>query len=98
MPYWPSTHAQTGMTAPAPSAAAARMARAVAEDAGAVMPVCAWVDGQYGISGVYLGVEAELGATGVRRIVARDLTGPELAALRAAADAVRAKQESVARL
>ena len=74
------------------------MARAVAEDAGAVMPVCAWVDGQYGISGVYLGVEAELDATGVRRVVARDLTEPELAALRAAADAVRAKQESVATL
>ncbi len=58
----------------APSAAAARMARAVAEDSGAVMPVCAWVDGQYGIEGVYLGVEAELGAGGVRRVVERDLT------------------------
>src|SRR5213079_212906 len=53
----------------APSAAAARMARAVIEDSGAVMPVCAWVDGQYGIDGVYLGVEAELGKTGVRRVV-----------------------------
>jgi malate dehydrogenase len=29
------------------------------------MPVCAWVDGEYGITGVYLGVEAEIGATGV---------------------------------
>jgi malate dehydrogenase len=29
------------------------------------MPVCAWVDGEYGISGVYLGAEAEIGATGV---------------------------------
>ena len=38
------------------------MARAVAEDSGAVLPVCAWVDGEYGISGVYLGVEAEIGA------------------------------------
>ena len=89
---------KTGSAYYAPSAAAARMARAVAEDAGAVMPVCAWVDGQYGISGVYLGVEAELGATGVRRIVARDLTEPELAALRQAADAVREKQASVASL
>jgi malate dehydrogenase len=74
------------------------MARAVAEDAGQVQPVCAWVDGQYGISGVYLGVEAELGATGVRRVVERDLTEPELAALREAADAVRAKQADVASL
>jgi malate dehydrogenase len=89
---------KTGSAYYAPSAAAARMARAVAEDSGALMPVCTWVDGEYGISGVYLGVEAELGATGVRRVVARDLTEPELAALRAAADAVRAKQESVATL
>ena len=72
----------------APSAAAARMASAVIEDSGAVMPVCAWVDGQYGVDGVYLGVEAELGATGVQRVVERDLTEAELAGLREAADAV----------
>jgi malate dehydrogenase len=89
---------KTGSAYYAPSAAAARMARAVAEDAGVVLPVCAWVDGQYGISGVYLGVEAEIGATGVRRVVERDLTGQELAALRTAADAVRAKQADVASL
>src|SRR5262249_36912912 len=89
---------KTGSAYYAPSAAAARMARAVAEDAGAVMPVCAWVDGQYGITGVYLGVEAELGATGVRRVVTRDLTAQDRAPLREAADAVRAKQASVATL
>jgi malate dehydrogenase len=89
---------KTGSAYYAPSAAAARMARAVAEDSGAVLPVCAWVDGQYGISGVYLGVEAEVGSAGVRQVVERDLTGPELAALRAAADAVRAKQADVASL
>jgi malate dehydrogenase len=82
----------------APSAAAARMAKAVAEDSGAVMPVCAWVDGQYGIEGVYLGVEAALGAGGVRKIVERDLTESELGGLRAAADAVRAKAADVASL
>ena len=89
---------KTGSAYYAPSAAAARMARAVAEDSGAIMPVCAWVDGEYGISGVYLGVEAEIGATGVRRIVERDLTEAELAALRTAAEAVRAKQADVASL
>ena len=89
---------KTGSAYYAPSAAAARMARAVAEDSGAVMPVCAWVDGEYGISGVYLGVEAELGAVGVRRVVERDLSQAELAALRAAAEAVRAKQADVASL
>ena len=89
---------KTGSAFYAPSAAAARMARAVAEDAGVVLPVCAWVDGQYGISGVYLGVEAEIGAPGVRRVVERDLTGQDLAALRTAAEAVRAKQADVASL
>jgi malate dehydrogenase len=89
---------KTGSAYYAPSAAAARMARAVAEDSGAVLPVCAWVDGQYGISGVYLGVEAEIGRTGVRRIVERDLTESELASLREAAEAVRAKQADVASL
>jgi malate dehydrogenase len=89
---------KTGSAYYAPSAAAARMARAVAEDAGAVMPVCAWVDGEYGISGVYLGVEAEIGSAGIRRVVERDLSEAELAALRAAADAVRAKQADVASL
>ena len=89
---------KTGSAYYAPSAAAARMARAVAEDSGAVLPVCAWVDGEYGISGVYLGVEAEIGAGGVRRVVPRELTDSELAALREAAEAVRAKQADVAGL
>src|SRR5204862_7526578 len=89
---------KTGSAYYAPSAAAARMARAVHDDAGAVMPVCAWVDGEYGISGVYLGVEAEIGREGVRRVVERDLTESELAALRTAAEAVRAKQADVASL
>jgi malate dehydrogenase len=82
----------------APSAAAARMAKAVAEDSGAVMPVCAWVEGQYGIDGVYLGVEAELGAEGVRRVVERELTDTELSGLREAAEAVRSKAADVATL
>jgi malate dehydrogenase len=74
------------------------MAKAVMEDSGAVMPVCAWVDGEYGISGVYLGVEAEIGRQGVRRVVEGDLSESEKAALREAAEAVRAKQADVADL
>jgi malate dehydrogenase len=89
---------KTGSAYFAPSAAAARMARAVAEDSGAVFPVCAWVDGEYGISGVYLGVLGELGAGGVRRVVETPLTDTELAALRQAAEAVRSKQADVASL
>src|SRR5215468_5255973 len=82
----------------APSAAAARMARAVAEDSGEVLPVCAWLEGQYGIDGVYLGVEARIGAGGVQEIVERKLTDSELDALRTAAEAVKAKAADVATL
>jgi len=86
---------KTGSAYYAPSAAAARMAKAVAEDSGAVMPVCAWVDGEYGIAGVYLGVEAQIGRGGIRQVVETPLTDTEAAALREAAEAVRAKQADV---
>ncbi|MFG1872605.1 malate dehydrogenase [Micromonospora arborensis] len=86
---------KTGSAYYAPSAAAARMAKAVAEDSGEVMPVCAWVDGEYGISGVYLGVEAEIGAEGVKRVVETDLDADERASLLEAAEAVRAKQGDI---
>jgi malate dehydrogenase len=89
---------KTGSAYYAPSAAAARMARAVVEDAGQVLPVCAWVDGEYGISGVYLGVQAEIGAAGVKKVVETPLTDAELAALKEAAEAVRGKQSDVANL
>ncbi|MCH7232124.1 malate dehydrogenase [Glycomyces sp. L485] len=89
---------KTGSAYYAPSAAAARMAKAVAEDSGAVMPVCAWVDGQYGIEGVYLGVNAKIGAEGVKEVVETPLTDEELANLKAASEAVRAKQADVADL
>ncbi|MDR1426148.1 MAG: malate dehydrogenase [Bifidobacteriaceae bacterium] len=89
---------KTGSAYYAPSAAAAAMVKAVATDSGAVMPVCAWTTGQYGISGVYLGVEAKLGKTGVREVVERPLTADEITQLRAAAEAVRAKSADVAGL
>jgi malate dehydrogenase len=82
----------------APSAAAARMVKAIAEDSGAQMPVCAWVDGEYGISGVYLGVLAEIGAGGVTRVIEQDLTSDELSSLKEAAEAVRSKQGDVQNL
>jgi malate dehydrogenase len=86
---------KTGSAYYAPSAAAARMAKAVIEDSGAVMPVCAWVDGEYGITGVYLGVEASIGREGVKKVVQTELTDSELASLKEAAEAVRAKQADV---
>jgi malate dehydrogenase len=86
---------KTGSAYYAPSAAAARMAKAVIEDSGAVMPVCAWVDGEFGITGVYLGVEASIGREGVKKVVQTELTDLELASLKEAAEAVRAKQADV---
>jgi malate dehydrogenase len=82
----------------APSSAAAAMVAAVLGDTGEVMPVCAWVTGQYGIDGVYLGVPARIGRGGVQEIVELPLTDAELANLRDAAEAVRAKQADVAKL
>ena len=82
----------------APSSAAAAMVEAVLGDTGEVMPVCAWVTGQYGIDGVYLGVPARLGRGGVTEVVELPLTDAELAELREAAEAVRSKQADVANL
>nr|WP_239308625.1 MULTISPECIES: malate dehydrogenase [unclassified Frankia] len=89
---------KTGSAYYAPSAAAARMVKAVAEDSGAVMPVCAWVNGEFGISGVYLGVPAQIGRGGVKKVVEIDLSAAEKAALVTAAEAVRVKQADVASL
>jgi malate dehydrogenase len=86
---------KTGSAYYAPSAAAARMAKAVIEDSDAVMPVCAWVDGEYGISGVYLGVEAKIGKGGIKQVVETALSESEKSALLLAAEAVRAKQADV---
>jgi malate dehydrogenase len=89
---------KTGSAYYAPSSAAARMVEAVLGDTGEVMPVCAWVEGQYGITDVYLGVPVRLGRQGVREIVELPLTETELANLRDAAEAVRSKQDDVAKL
>ena len=86
---------KTGSAYYAPSAAAARMARAVITDSNEVMPVCAWVNGEYGINGVYLGVEAQIGKNGVNKVVETKLTADELASLKVAAEAVRTKQADV---
>lgn len=89
---------KTGSAYFAPSSAAVKMVRAVVEDTKEVMPVCAWVEGQYGISGVYLGVPARLGRGGVEEIIEIPLEEDELADLRRAADAVRSKQADLDKL
>lgn len=86
---------KTGSAYYAPSSAAAKMVEAIATDSKEQMPVCAWVSGQYGISDVYLGVPAVIGAGGVEKIVELDLSADEKQALVQAADAVREKQADV---
>jgi malate dehydrogenase len=86
---------KTGSAYYAPSAAAARMAKAVITDSNEVMPVCAWVNGEYGINGVYLGVEAQIGKNGINKVVETKLTSDELDSLKVAAEAVRTKQADV---
>jgi malate dehydrogenase len=62
------------------------------------MPACAWVTGQYGIDGVYLGVPARLGKGGVKEVVELPLADDEVSALREAAEAVRTKCADLSKL
>lgn len=92
------SYLKTGSAYYAPSSAAEAMVEAVVRDSGELMPVCAWVEGQYGVNDVYLGVPARIGKGGVKEIVELPLADDELAALRAAAEAVRVKQSDVDKL
>jgi malate dehydrogenase len=89
---------KTGSAYYAPSSAAVAMVAAVAKDTGDVMPACAWLTGQYGIDGVYLGVPTRLGVGGVQEIVEIPLADEEVGALREAAEAVRAKCADLSKL
>ena len=89
---------KTGSAYYAPSAAAAYMAKAVVEDSGEQMPVCAWMDGEYGISDVYLGVIAEVGTGGVKQIAQLPLTDGEIAGLVEAAGAIKEKVADLAQI
>jgi malate dehydrogenase len=82
----------------APSASVVAMVRAIAQDSKEILPVCAWTTGEYGISDVYVGVPARLGAKGVEEIVELDLNDDERAKLRAAAEGIRAKCADLADL
>jgi malate dehydrogenase len=87
---------KTGSAFFAPGASAARMVLAMANDTGQVLPAAVLADGSYGIRGVYLGLPARLGRGGLREIVELPLTGPERAALQAAAERVRERVSSLA--
>jgi malate dehydrogenase len=91
-------HLKKGSAYYAPSSAVARMANAILGDTKEVLPVCAWVTGHYGVSDTYFGVPARLGRKGVEEIVQLELDEGELTALRAAAEAIRARCADLATL
>lgn len=72
----------------APGASIGAMVEAIVDDRRETHPTCAWLEGQYGIEGVFLGVPAVLGRRGVEDIVELPLSDAELAALREAAEKV----------
>ena len=73
----------------APGAATAQMVDSVMLDEKRVLPCTAYLEGEYGIDGLYMGVPVKLGAGGIEEIVELDLTDGEQAALAASAEAVR---------
>jgi malate dehydrogenase len=73
----------------APGASVAQMVDAVLLDQKRVLPCTAYLEGEYGIDGLYMGVPVKLGAAGIEEIVELDLTEQERAWLDASADAVR---------
>src|SRR3954467_10769214 len=89
---------KTGSAYYAPSASVVAMVEAIVRDTKAVLPVCAWAAGEYGIDGVYVVVPAKLGRGGVEEIVELDLNDDELGKLRAAADGIREKCADLAKL
>ena len=80
---------KTGSAYYAPSAAAVQMAEAILKDKKRVLPCAAWLEGEFGISGVYCGVPVLLGAGGVERIIEVPLTTEERIALNASAGSVK---------
>jgi malate dehydrogenase len=73
----------------APGAATTEMVNAVVLDEKRVLPCTAYLEGEYGIDGLYMGVPAKLGAGGIEEIVELDLTDDEQRLLQESADAVR---------
>ncbi|MGQ0640626.1 MAG: malate dehydrogenase [Gemmatimonadaceae bacterium] len=82
-------HLKTGSAYYAPSAAAVQMVEAIVRDQQRIFPCSAWLEGEYGMSGLYLGVPCRLGAGGLQEIVTVEVTAQERAALEKSAEAVR---------
>ncbi len=82
-------HLKTGSAYYAPSAAAVEMAEAILKDKKKVLPCAAYLEGEYGIHGYYVGVPCKLGAAGLEQIIEIKLTAEEDAALKRSAAAVK---------
>jgi malate dehydrogenase len=80
---------KTGSAYYAPSAAAVEMAEAILKDKNKILPCAAYLQGEYGINGLYVGVPVKLGAKGIEQIIEIKLTADEKAALDKSAAAVK---------
>ncbi len=80
---------KTGSAYYAPSSAAVQMVEAIVKDKRRILPCAAWLEGEYGMEGLFLGVPCKLGAGGLQQILEVTLTGDEKKALEASAEAVR---------
>jgi malate dehydrogenase len=80
---------KTGSAYYAPSAAVVQMVEAILFDRKEVLPCAAYLEGEYGINGLFVGVPVKLGARGVEKVIEIDLTPDEKAGLQKSADAVR---------
>lgn len=80
---------KTGSAYYAPSSGAVQMVEAIVNDQKRILPCSAWLDGEYGMKGLFLGVPCKLGRRGLEKIVEIELSADEKAALAKSADAVR---------
>jgi malate dehydrogenase len=80
---------KTGSAYYAPSAAATEMVEAILKDKKKILPCAAYLEGEYGIRGLFVGVPCKLGAKGLEEIIQIKLTSEEQAALQKSADAVK---------
>ena len=82
-------HLKTGSAYYAPSAATVEMVEAILKDKRKILPCAAYLQGEYGIDGFYIGVPCKLGAAGLEKIIEIKLTPEEDAALKKSAAAVK---------
>ncbi len=86
---------KTGSAYYAPSAAVVQMVEAIVRDKKRILPCAAWLEGEYGMEGLYLGVPCKLGAGGLEQIIEVELSKDERAALQKSADAVKETMAAV---